>query len=87
MDLLAGARSGLVRVSLLGAARTLLAGGDPPDEPVTELAQHTVEMSSPHGRIVTVPPPLTLNNATIERPVTGYAASAAQFAAQPVSGA
>lgn len=72
---LARARAGIVRVSLLGAARTLLAAPAPTDEPVEDLPIERVEVDSPHGHLGTTPPPLTLDGATIERPVSGYGAA------------
>ncbi|MDO5698724.1 MAG: CoA transferase [Dermatophilus congolensis] len=73
MRLLAEARAGIVRISLLGAARTLLAYPPPPEQAAAPLKISTVEMPSPHGELALVPPPLTLDGATIERGLTEYA--------------
>ena len=79
MRLLAAGQSGIVRISLLGAARTLLGFDPPPAQGVLPLAGVRVELDSPHGHLALVPPPLTLDGTTIERPVTGYAASGAHW--------
>lgn len=72
MQLLAREQSGIVRISLLGAARTLLAYDAPPREAPADLPVATVEMASPHGQLALVPPPLTVNGRTIEHPIGAY---------------
>lgn len=79
ITLLARGRGGLVRVSLLGAARTLLDLDDPPPEAPADLDVPTVLVPGPGGELEAVPPPVRLDGATIERPVTGYAAAAAEW--------
>jgi crotonobetainyl-CoA:carnitine CoA-transferase CaiB-like acyl-CoA transferase len=76
ISLLAREHGGIVRASLLGAARTLLGRGhrDVADE--LDLAVPTVSVGSPHGRLTAVPPPVVLDGATIERDVSGYATAA-----------
>lgn len=73
LDLLAAGQAGVARVSLLGAARTLLALPKPPGGPTATLAVPSVRMDSAHGRLDAIPPPLTLNGATIEKPIAAYA--------------
>ncbi|WP_425308412.1 CoA transferase [Ammonicoccus fulvus] len=72
MDLLSDGRGGVIRVSLLGAARTLLAYESQPGSEVASLAVPTVTVDSPHGTLTAVPPPLTLDGNTLERPIEGY---------------
>lgn len=73
LTLLADARAGVVRISLLGAARTLLAYAPPPrPDRMPSLPVPLAEVASPAGRLLAVPPPLTLDGATIELPVSGY---------------
>lgn len=75
VDLLTRGRGGVVRVSLLGAARTLLGLAAPAPGPVDPPPVPLAEVASPHGRLRAVPPPLVLDGATIERPVGGYGAA------------
>lgn len=72
MELLADDRGGVVRASLLGAARTLLRDSPPPDTAPVPLPVPLVDLDSPHGTLRAVPPPLTVDGATIERSVTAY---------------
>ncbi|GAB3623080.1 hypothetical protein GCM10027418_11620 [Mariniluteicoccus endophyticus] len=73
LQLLRNARAGVMRASLLGAARTLLAYPPPPAEPPELLRVDTVAVASPHGQLTLTPPPLTLDGATLAPPVAGYA--------------
>ncbi|GAB97429.1 crotonobetainyl-CoA:carnitine CoA-transferase CaiB-like acyl-CoA transferase [Kineosphaera limosa] len=75
LDLLAQARAGLVRISLLGAARTLLAMPPPPPAAPVPMTVPQVALSSPHGSLVAVPPPIRVDATTIERPISGYGAA------------
>lgn len=75
MDLCARSRGGVVRASLLGAARDLLMR-EPASGPPLATTPTTVRVSSPHGELTAVPPPITLDGRTVERPVGGYGASA-----------
>ena len=75
MDLFARGRGGVVTASLLGAARDLLTR-EAADGPPLATAPMTVRVSSPHGDLTAVPPPITLDGHTVERPVGGYGASA-----------
>lgn len=75
MSLLTQARGGLVRISLLGAARELLTAPTA-DRPLGESTARSVQVPSPHGSLVAAPPPITLDGRTLERPVGGYGASA-----------
>ena len=84
---LARARAATIRLSLLGAARTLLAEPSPdaPDAPpavggetlevleVLEVPRVTV--MSADGPLEAVPPPLQIAGRTLERPVGGYGAA------------
>lgn len=76
MSLLSQARGGIARVSLLGAARELLAA-PANDRPIQATTARIVEVASPHGRLTAVPPPVTIGGRTLERPVGGYAAARA----------
>lgn len=75
LRLLAEARAGTVRVSLLGAARTLLSWPAPPAEPPAEMPVPRVGVASAAGPLSAVPPPFTLDGATLERPVPAYGAA------------
>lgn len=80
MGLLADGSGGIIRASLLGAARALLDRErvlHPSDDP---LGVPTANVSSPHGELLAVPPPLLVDRATIERDVGGYGASALTWA-------
>ncbi|MGZ4475632.1 MAG: CoA transferase [Nocardioides sp.] len=76
IGMLARGEAGVVRASLLGAARTLLGRPAPSDGPVGSPRAHTVEVPSPYGPVVAVPPPILLDGETLERSISGYAASA-----------
>lgn len=70
--MLARRRAGLVRASLVGAARRLR-DYPVPDAAPTRLPEPVrVRMSSPHGTLEAVPPPLTLDGHTVEQPVGAY---------------
>lgn len=75
IGLLGLARGGLVKASLLGAARTLLGERRRGASDPIELAVPTVSVDSPHGRLVTVPPPVMIDGRTLSRDVGGYAAA------------
>lgn len=77
LELIASGRGGLVRVSLLGAARSLLASGPPPEaEDEVSMGTTMVTVSSPHGTLFLPPPPILLGRRSIERDVGGYGAAA-----------
>lgn len=76
ISLLARARGGLVRASLLGAARSLLARPRDRVEHTAELDVPTVNLDSPYGPVTAVPPPLLLDGQTVERDLRQYGASA-----------
>lgn len=80
LDLLARARAGIVRISLLGAARTLLDLPAPPPGDVVAPHVPLVDLAIPHGRLTAVPPPIRLDGRTIEAPITGYGAAEAVWA-------
>lgn len=80
LDLLARARAGIVRISLLGAARTLLDLPAPPPGDVVAPQVPLVDLATPHGRLTAVPPPIRLDGQTIEAPITGYGAAEAAWA-------
>ncbi|MGK4188067.1 CoA transferase [Rothia koreensis] len=75
MDSLANESSGIIRISLLGAARTLLAYQPPTFDAPTGLTVPTVAMDSPYGKLTLVAPPLTVDRQTIERPIGIYGLS------------
>lgn len=82
MDLLADAHAGIVRISLLGAARTLLAyprRSSAPAAPTAGLPLMRVQVNSPHGRISLPAPPLTVDGKLLHEPVGGYAHAAAAW--------
>ena len=80
LDLLARARAGIVRISLLGAARTLMDLPAPPPGDVVAPQVPLVDQATPHGRLTAVPPPIRLDGRTIEAPITGYGAAEAVWA-------
>lgn len=80
LDLLARARAGIVRISLLGAARTLMDLPAPPPGDVVAPQVPLVDLATPHGRLTAVPPPIRLDGRTIEAPITGYGAAEAVWA-------
>jgi crotonobetainyl-CoA:carnitine CoA-transferase CaiB-like acyl-CoA transferase len=78
IGLLAEGRGGVVRASLLGAARTLLATPSPPprtDEGDVSMGVPLVTVSSPHGTLFLPPPPLLVDRRTLEHDVGGYGLS------------
>lgn len=83
MRLLAEQRSGIVRASLLGAARELVRRPAPPAVDPADLAVPTVAVPSPHASLLAVPPPVVVGGATIERPVGGYGMATASWLAAP----
>lgn len=72
MDLLATEQSGIVRVSLLGAARSLLDMDRVPSGVVETPEPILEQIPSPYGDLLSTPPPLTLNGKTISRPIRAY---------------
>jgi crotonobetainyl-CoA:carnitine CoA-transferase CaiB-like acyl-CoA transferase len=74
ISLLARGSGGVVRASLLGAARVLLARPRSIAAEVT-LEAPTVTVDSPYGPLVTVPPPVLLDGRHLVAEVTGYGAS------------
>lgn len=73
LDLLADASAGIVQISLLGAARTLLSYPRRPSTPAASLPVVSVQVNSPHGRITVPAPPLTMGGEPLQKPVGGYA--------------
>lgn len=80
MGLLANGSGGIVRANLLGAARTLLARERIPHQVDTPLGVPVVNVSSPHGELLAVPPPILVDRETIERDVGEYGGSALAWA-------
>lgn len=77
LELLASGRGGLVRASILGAARALLASAPPPEaDDEVSMGTTMVNVSSPHGTLFLPPPPVLLDRRSIERDVGGYGAAA-----------
>jgi crotonobetainyl-CoA:carnitine CoA-transferase CaiB-like acyl-CoA transferase len=74
IGLLGQARGGLVKANLLGASRILLSERRRGVSDPVSLEVPTVSVDSPHGRLVTVPPPVMLDGETLSRAVGGYAA-------------
>jgi hypothetical protein len=75
MTLLADGRGGVVRASLLGAARALLAGDRSARTSNSRLTAPTVTVDSPHGRLTTVPPPVLIDGRSLSAGVVGYGSS------------
>lgn len=81
MRSLAAGRGSTTRISLVGAARALLAAPrphrlQPPTHALpTQAPPTTVEVGSPHGTLVVPPPPVTLGGRTLELPVDGLGTS------------
>ncbi len=75
LEALARARAVTVRVSLLGAARTLLALPPPVAAEPARLEIPRRRIASAHGMLDAVPPPLRIDGKTLERPVGTYAAA------------
>lgn len=71
---LAEGTSGLVRVSLLQTADDLLARRSP-NEATQRFPVPRVRLRSPHGRIVTVPPPVLLDRSRLTGPIGEYGAA------------
>ncbi|WP_345077175.1 CoA transferase [Brachybacterium paraconglomeratum] len=80
LESLAWGRAVTVRVSLLGAARKLLALPSPAGEP-GGLDVLRVRVPSASGPLDAVPPPLLLDGRTLERPVGRYGTSRARWIA------
>lgn len=82
LSLLATRTSGLVSISLLGAARTLLTLPDPPQAPASPdgaLTVRRVDLDTAHGRITTVPPAITLDGRLLTPPLTAYGRSSLRW--------
>lgn len=77
--LLAQGRAGVVRISLLGAARTLLGLSPPPPGPAAELPVPRVEVGSEAGRLDAVPPAIALDGEVLARDVGAYGAAALRW--------
>lgn len=75
LSLLARGRSGTVTASLLGAARTLMSLPAPPELEPGVLPVPLAETAWQHGRLTAVPPPVTVDGRTLERPVGAYGGS------------
>ncbi|WP_156761975.1 CoA transferase [Microbacterium karelineae] len=80
MGLLADGVGGIVRASLVGAARTLLARDRIAHDEEIPLGVPVVNVSSPHGELLAVPPPLLVDRRTIERDVGEYGGAALEWA-------
>lgn len=80
MGLLADGSGGIIRASLLGAARTLLARDRVAHDADIPLGVPVVNVSSPHGELLAVPPPLLVDRRTIERDVGEYGGAALAWA-------
>lgn len=83
MDLLADAAAGITRISLLGAARTLLAYPAPPQDAAGEFAVPRAGLDSPHGHLTALPPPLTLDDRTIEHAIGTYGGAQLAWSDRP----
>lgn len=85
MESLARARAATLRLSLLGAARTLLAMPPPPPEaPAASSAPAGMDVprvgvASAGSLLVAAPPPLRVNGESIERPVGEYGTAALRW--------
>lgn len=75
LRLLADGTGGIIRASLLGAARALLALPREPHDADDPLGVPVAGVWSPHGELLAVPPPLLVDRQTIERDVGGYGAA------------
>lgn len=82
MESLARAQSCTVRLSLLGAAETLLALPAPPVQEPVELAVPRVQVRAGALRLDAVPPPLLVDGQSIERPVGPYGGAAPRWEAR-----
>jgi crotonobetainyl-CoA:carnitine CoA-transferase CaiB-like acyl-CoA transferase len=73
MTLLADGRGGVVRATLLGAARSLLGRPRrPPREDAVVLEVPRVDVRSPYGVLSTVPPAVMIDGRPLRRDVLGY---------------
>ena len=75
LSLLAQGRAGTVTASLLGAARTLMSLQTPPELEPGVLPVPLAETAWESGRLTAVPPPVTVDGRTLERPVGAYGGS------------
>ncbi|WP_221585184.1 CoA transferase [Microbacterium sp. G2-8] len=80
LRLLSDGCGGTVRASLLGAARTLLAAERVPHDTEEPLGVPLVTVASPHGDLLSVPPPILVDGRTIEHDVGGYGAASLTWA-------
>lgn len=78
ISLLARGRGGVVRASLLGAARALLARPRERHEEA-KVPARTVRVDSPYGTLVTTAPPLMVDGLTLEKPVLRYGSSGIEW--------
>lgn len=76
MEALARARASTLRLSLLGAAHTLLAMPSPPSEAPAMLEVPRVRVESAGSLLDAVPPPLRVAEASIEQPIGAYGTAA-----------
>jgi len=79
IQMLARGEAGVVRASLLGAARVLLGRPAPPVATVAPPRAVTVEVPSPYGPVVAVPPPVLVDGAILERPIGAYSGASATW--------
>ena len=79
MESLARARATTLRLSLLGAARALLALPSPPAEALADLVVPRVQVASGGIMLDAVPPPLRVQGKSIERPVGEYGGAALRW--------
>ncbi|WP_420871121.1 CoA transferase [Micrococcus endophyticus] len=77
--LMAAGRAGVVRISLLGAARTLQGLAPPPPGPAAELPVPRVQVGSEAGRLHAVPPAIALDGEVLARDVGAYGAAALRW--------
>jgi crotonobetainyl-CoA:carnitine CoA-transferase CaiB-like acyl-CoA transferase len=74
MEHLAQGAGGIIRLSLLQTASTLLERRSPNDADL-RLRVPKVKLRTPHGRIVTVPPPVLVGRKRLTAPISEYGAS------------
>jgi len=80
IDLLRHQQGGVVRASLLGAARTLLGMPRVEQTETVVLDLPTCAVDSPYGVLTVTPLPFTVDGHTVARSVSGYAAASPVFA-------
>lgn len=79
MEALARARASTLRLSLLGAARALLAMPSPPAGAPADLMVPRVQVDSAGSVLDAVPPPLRVERKCIERPIGEYGKAALRW--------